>query len=530
MIAFQLACLLLLSATAASMTVSAAELRGRVLDALDGRPLPAAEVQVAGAEMSSPKAVRTGADGTFALSGLAPGEYRANVSKSSYEARRQRTESFRIAAENERVSITVRLRPSPVIAGRVLDSRGEPASGAAVELRQWRSSGGVRVLHPVEADRADDLGAFRLFDLRPGAYFLLAKPPPAASGSGGVLYDLTARYYPGVAAAASAGPIELDWGRVFEQADVELEAAPQTVLTGSALAAGAPCDKCRVMLEADESGFQVGLQPDEDGGFRVFGLPQGSYRALARNRGVGVAFGRFQQSRTRPAELLLDLSKGVTIHGSLELENPPEQSSAAAEDEARPNRRRNRRQGLRLTRIPPLYGERYESQADDEDGFVLEGVPAGDYLATPSGMPPGGYAAEVLAGGAPLQDWRLRVPPGAAEIEAVIRVAFDGGAISGGLRAGSEVGYEEVVVVLLPVDYGGGQGFELYSGLSGEAGAFAFDGVPPGAYELGAVRRRVRFDWADPAWRTRFASQAARIRVGPRSSQRIEAPLVESLR
>lgn len=524
----RLLCLLALTAAA----VSASQLRGRVLDAADGRPLPSADVELAPVESGgSPQAARTGADGSFAIHELAPGEYRATFHKAGYEGRSRHTEPVRIAAENERISLTVKLWPSPVIAGQVTDADGEPVPKVAIQLMQWRSIGGVRTLQPADSARTDDVGRFRLFDLRPGRYFLLASPPPAAATPGDALYDLSAQYYPGVDSATSAAPLLLDWGTAFEQADIELSPAPDTSLIGSAWIAGAgPCAKCQVMLEALDSGFQVGLQPNEGGSFRVFGLQPGRYRALARNRGPGIAFAQVEQTRGRPAELLLELSEGATISGRFELEHAPEQSTVDAEPGlTEPGR--NRRRGVRLTRLPSLSGERYESQIDGANLFVVNGVPAGEYLVTPFEAPDGGYVASISANGAPLPDWRLRVGPGATSTELALRVAFDGGRISGAVAGHRDAAAADRTVVLLPFQYGGGRGgFEHYAGLAGPDGAFEFAGVPPGTYGLAAVRRNIGFDWADPEQRARFHDGAKTIRVGPRSSQQAEAPLLEDFR
>ncbi len=522
---------LLCAVTAAA---GAAELRGRALDAVDGRPLPSVSIQLrAGEGGRQGREARSGADGTYRIVDIEPGEYNLTFAKAAYEARGRRSEKISISAADVRVTRDLRLRPSAVIAGRALDPWGDPAAGVSIQLRQWRSSGGSRQLQPLHAARTDDLGQFRLFDLPPGRYFLFAIPPPAAAGASDAFYEMTPQYFPGVDSASAAGAITLDWGTVFEQVEVEFEAAPDTVLVGSAaLPEGGPCQNCQVMLEASDSGFQAGVRPNKAGEYRVFGLLPGEYRALVRRRGSGVAYAQVVQPRDRPAQLTLQLTEGAAIHGVLALENAQETPLAAESDDppTRWGRGRFRSRGVQLTRIPPLSGERYDSQNDGEYEFTISGVPSGDYLVSPFEMPPGGYAAEVLADGAPLPDWRLRVDPGRTGIELTIRVAFDGGQVSGKIEGEYDGPHEDLTVVLLPVDYGGAQGFERYARVDREGGTFEFDGAPPGQYVLGAVRREMRIDWAGVDQRAQFYGQGQSIRVDPRSSRQADAPFLDDFR
>ncbi len=514
--------LLFLACLAAAVS-PAAELRGRVLDVQDGRSLPGASIQL-NPEKSVGESykARSGADGTFSIADLEPGVYRAVSAKPGYEGSSAQIETVTITAANERKSLTVRMRRSGVIAGRVLDAWGDPAPQVNVRLLHWRSAGGVRHLQPVQIKQADDLGGYRFFDLMPGRYFVLATPRPTAAGAGDALFEEEPRYWPGVASPAEASAIALDWGSSFEQADIELTAAQDTLLMGSvALANGSPCAQCRVSLESSETGFHTSVQPNETGGFRLLGLPPGPYRALVHTYGDGVAYEEFVQPRDRPGEVLVRVSEGTAIRGKTLREKPSDDVKQAGRGAA-----------VMLSRVPPLIGERYESpiRTDPDEEFEIKPVPPGEYAVTALVAPEDGYAAEILADGAPLDGWRLRVDPGRAEIGLVVRVATDGGRISGSAAKPEELADRDVMVVLLPADFGGRQGVERYSGLRSPDGGFEIKGAPPGVHGLGVVRRMPEHDWSDPDLRARFLAKAKTVRVSPRSSQQIEAPFVELVR
>ena len=238
------------------------------------------------------------------VDGLAPGAYQAAFLKGGYEGRGRPSRRFEIQSEDERLSLSVTLRRSPVIAGRVLDPWGDPVPQAFVQLRRWLSSQGVRQLQPMQTARTDDLGEYRLFDLRPGPYVLTATPPAAASGPGDVLHDLAPRFHGG-ADAASASVVNVDWGALAEGLDFQLEPAPATLLVGLARDRdGSACTTCQILLDYD-GGLSFGIQPDAEGVFRLRGIPAGAARILARNRAGGVAYLDVVIASDRPSEALI---------------------------------------------------------------------------------------------------------------------------------------------------------------------------------------------------------------------------------
>jgi len=95
-----------------------------------------------------------------------------------------------------------------VIAGRIVDEFGEPLTGAQVSVLRYGYVNGVRQLRPAgQGNRTDDQGAFRVFGLPPGEYYV-------AASTG--LIDAVKRdppvYYPGTMSFAEAQPITLGAG------------------------------------------------------------------------------------------------------------------------------------------------------------------------------------------------------------------------------------------------------------------------------------------------------------------------------
>ncbi len=122
-----------------------ATLRGAVVRAEDDSPIAGAEVLVGEDALAfTPAAVRTGEDGTFAVSGLRPVPHRVSIHAEGYvsvvaEAREPGGDPARFA-----------LRRSAILAGVVVDEQDRPVAGAQVEAVGTAESGGELTLSGAE--------------------------------------------------------------------------------------------------------------------------------------------------------------------------------------------------------------------------------------------------------------------------------------------------------------------------------------------------------------------------------------------
>jgi hypothetical protein len=115
---------------------------------------------------------RSAVDGTFRVGGLPAGTYELSAAKEGFGHRPQT-----VQAPDEEVEL--RLIAAGGVRGEVLDERGAPAAGAAVELSAARSRRGGDL--PAAAStrrsaRADADGRFRFADLTDGSWLVEAVP------------------------------------------------------------------------------------------------------------------------------------------------------------------------------------------------------------------------------------------------------------------------------------------------------------------------------------------------------------------
>ena len=256
-----------------------AVVRGRVLSS-DGRPLKGAIVRLnpAGNGATGRSAV-TDTAGVWEMAGMTAGSYRARISKSGlaeveYGQRRSQQPGRIInVGLNSRVSgIDVSMPKPSVIAGSVSNRWGEPVEGVSVHVWQASFTDGRTTLSEVSGARArrtDDRGRYRLFNLLPGSYYVVAIEqsqqdggqdgrgrggPGGPGGFGGFEDDVSGArvFYPGVASATAATRIDVEAGQDALGTDISYSPAPGARIYGVAWSASGQPGRGRALLAVSQ--------------------------------------------------------------------------------------------------------------------------------------------------------------------------------------------------------------------------------------------------------------------------------------
>jgi hypothetical protein len=289
-----------------------AVVRGIVID--DGQqPVRRAEVEIlvrapsSGPTRPTAQTTTTDAEGRFEFAAVPPGSITLRASKGGYynqdDAGRSsatpppRPEPRTVAAGQTLDGQTIRLLRAGAIAGRIVDEMGEPVEGMHVEvLRRVPTSDGPRWT-PAGRSRfgsvsTDDTGAFRVWNLPPGRYVVMAN-----SGRFQVMSRLGASdrqgfaptYFPGTPRVADAALVTVAAGRDTSGVSFALATAPLATVRGTVLSVdgqrlgNVSLSVSRVdpdRLDSSSSGGDV----DGDGSFNVTRLAPGRYRLSVSNR------------------------------------------------------------------------------------------------------------------------------------------------------------------------------------------------------------------------------------------------------
>lgn len=156
---------------------------------------------------------RTDLNGEFAFPNLRPGQYRLTVTSDGF-IRQEYGKRIVVGEGQQAGNILFELDPAAMLAGRVLDSFGEPIAHVMVEAlhRTYDVRGSPRLARAASA-LTDDRGEYRIFWLDPGEYFFYASSALPESKEEQPLRVVTPTYFPGVRAPDDAKSLRLDMGR-----------------------------------------------------------------------------------------------------------------------------------------------------------------------------------------------------------------------------------------------------------------------------------------------------------------------------
>ncbi|MEQ1573654.1 MAG: carboxypeptidase-like regulatory domain-containing protein [Vicinamibacterales bacterium] len=273
-----------------------ASIRGRILSSDTGTPVRRAQVRAVSNELRTARLASTDAEGRFELKDLPAGRWNLTASKAGFVTlqygQTRPFESGRAVELTDNQTLTrvdFTLPRGSAITGHVYDEFGDPVAGARVQVLRFQTIQGTRRVTPSgTGDQSDDTGAFRLYGLSPGEYFVSAtlRAGPGADNTDGTSYAPT--FYPGTGNLAEAQRLTLTVGQ--EQSSINFALLPVRTVRVSGLvlgASGTPLGNAVVTLAsgADTSAaFNMTTAAGRtrpDGTFSLGNVSPGSYTLTA---------------------------------------------------------------------------------------------------------------------------------------------------------------------------------------------------------------------------------------------------------
>ena len=180
-LAISILALMLLSSSALAQNLEPAKplIEGTVVSALNGQLVPHAVVVARNTKLHEGTILARADDNAhFVFDRLEPNVYRLYAGKQGYfsDSRKISMEPIvELPAGGEVKDVIVRLMPLGVISGRILDEKNEPVRGVEIRLLSLDYYRGRQTLSTQTSVVSDDRGEYRIFDIRPGSYYLLAE-------------------------------------------------------------------------------------------------------------------------------------------------------------------------------------------------------------------------------------------------------------------------------------------------------------------------------------------------------------------
>lgn len=499
---------------------NAATIVGRVFDANTQAPVRRAQIQATNDEMFVDGT--TDDDGRFQLNGLSAGQWRVTISKGGYypwNVGQRRPFQFpppiAIAAK-QRLEVDVPLTRGGVIAGRVFDQSGEPLAGLQVKVYRARMSQGYRRLESVGVpDRTDDTGAYRIYALPPGEYYVAASLRMAPADS---IVETTyaPTYYPGTGDLGEAERIRVGLGTeataVFPLQPVRNVHVSGTLLTASS----APADALLTLTSANsELGMPLGIGgvTRRDGSFTIADVPPGRYTLTATLRGGGPS-----EIANLPVVVGNDDLTGLT----LVTERPGRIQGRVVVDAG-------------VTR--PLPGEievlamaaRVNGTLVSRDkgpSFVLEDVSEPFFVDV--NLPEGWAVKRVEIGGADVTDSRSISVPLGQQTDARIVITDRVSSVAGTVMSAGKLASAHVVIFAADQAHWGFPSRFLRETTTDAKGRFSVTGLPPSdRYLAVAVDYLEDGEHNDPEFLGRMRDMALGFPLGDGEARSLDLTLVE---
>jgi hypothetical protein len=539
-------------------------LSGRVLAADNGRPVKRARVFITAAELPGGRGVLTDDSGTFDFAELPAGRYTLTASKSgfiglSYGQRRplQAGTPLQLTDGQQLRGIEFRLPRGGVLAGHVFDEDGDAMPGAMVRVMRYQYQQGERRLVPAGTSQTDDKGAYRVWGLNPGDYYVSAVTridipfggggrgapgrggpgTPAiagiASAVGGLLGGNVAAliggpgddqdrlsyaptYFPGVASINEARSVTVGVSQEVLDIDFSLQLVRTSRISGRVNNPdGTRPSGGNVNLTPEGAaggrgnlGTAFGSRIDWDGSFTISNVPPGRYTLRARSNDSEVPLSASQPLAVSGGDLpnvSVMLAAGGSVTGTILFE--PTQASV-------PGDLTQIRVAAPSTELSDL-GPNPNARVDKAGAFTLDGVPAGPHLIRPNGGGAlrGWTLKSVVLDGRDITDTPMEVKSGQRISNVTLTFTDRLTEINGSVSDDQSVPVTEFTVLAFSTDASlwRAQSRQIMTARPDQTGTFKIRGLPAGEYFMATVDPAEQGEWFEPAYLDAHRQGATRV-------------------
>ncbi|HUR32258.1 MAG TPA: carboxypeptidase-like regulatory domain-containing protein [Vicinamibacterales bacterium] len=544
---------------AAEPTTPKGRIAGRVVAADTGRPVRRARVFLSGAAVPGGRGALTDDEGRFELTDLAEGRYSLTAGKTgfitlSFGQRRplQAGTPIQLADGQQLTSVDFSLPRGSVIAGHVYDDAGDPLPGASVRVMRYEYAQGNRQLVPVGAAQSDDLGAYRVWGLNPGEYYVSAVTPatgfggrggpagapgfaPGGRGGGGrgggpvgagafappggqadpAQLGYAPTFYPGVPSASEARPVTVGLSMEIPSIDFAILLVRTARISGRVTNPDGTATTAGNIVLVPETGGRPGRggasgtiasRIDWDGSFSIAGVAPGRYVLRARSDDTvepQFALQPITVADTDLTNLTVVLAEAASISGSVSFQGTQGQQAPD------PGQVRVAAPLVDQTDLGPNPTARVERSGT----FTLSGVQAGTHLFRAQGSPRGWILKSVTVNGRDVIDTPVELRSG-QRLGGVTMVFTDRlTEVSGAITDDRGAPVTEYTILAFPVDerLWGAQSRHIMTTRPDQNGRYQLRGLPPADYLLVAVDPAEQGEWFEPAYLAAHRNTARRV-------------------
>ena len=509
-----------------------ASIRGLVTSADTNSPVRRAQVRATSADTRSARLSTTDADGRFELRDLPAGRWTISATKGGFVTQqfgqRHSFESVEPVdlADGQRFTANFTLSRGSAITGRVSDEFGDPITGARVQvLRSQVQQGRRRLVPTANGAQTDDTGAFRVFGLAPGEYYVAAslQAAPADSSTNPVSYAPT--YFPGTGNIADAQRLTLTLGTEQSGINFVLQPVRAVRVSGTVVDSnGAPTQALLNLTPAgfgDDGGLQLGnpARVLPDGSFTILNVVPGEYVLTVNGRPNGnatpeVASMPVTVGNDDLAGVSIATSKGGTIRGTIVADNNAKVATTNIQ--------------VSVQALRPAPGNfQPRTQVSSGGTFELNGL-IGAHVLRVDRLPDGWTVKSIRANGRDITDTALEFRGSeAATVQVVLTNRIS--EVSGAVKANGQP-VTSASVVLFPEDAAQWvfPSRRVRMVRVDQTGVFRAQSLPPGERYLAvAVDYLEQGEFQDPLFLERMRGRATAFSLTDGENKNVDLTLVE---
>ena len=534
---------------------------GVVVDAQTGAAIAGAELSIE--EGATDLAVKADEEGRFVFEGLEPGKYAVAAGATGYVQERYQqhagySTAMAVGPGLDSWHMVFRLYRQAVIAGTVMDERGEAVRRAQVMLFAEQRGAGKHVVQITLQTETDDLGAYRFAHLAAGKYYVAvtARPwyaqngltqttslgesdasegtlrraqtgqviPPADSKLD-VVFPTT--FYPGVTDEQSAGDLVVSVGETT-QADLRLQAVPAMHVRVTNVAAPHSENGESVGIGATQSlfglsstGLPVVMGQMAPGVYEVAGLPPGPVTLTVNENRNGEWENRTIHANASDGESVDARAAGqiANVAGRI---SPAEGNGAVLHGNVI---------------LASKDGQTMSRTVQKDGSFSFAGLEVGKYEVSVNLNGDGtSYIERLAATGAKVSGDELTIEE-AGDVRLTVQMGRGLGQVKGVVKAEGSAGETQgksfeaqgkpeagVMVLLVPAS-GGNLQRDARMDQTDSDGTFTLGRILPGKYVLMAIEDGWDLDWTDAAVLAPYREKGQTIEIGANEVKNVAVEL-----
>ena len=508
---------------------------GAVILAAGDAPVRKAQVMIYSRENKASFSAKTDEEGKFVIESIPAGTYSFHVIHPRYvavaDSSSSRSASRQISiAEGQTVrGLIFKMIPGAVVTGRVVDEYGDPQPRVRVRLKRYVYRSGRRQLIPAGTDRTDDRGIYRIFNIHPGRYYLVADYEKdqwerAASQPKQEETTYPPIYYPGVLDVEAAMPLDLRGGEERQGMDLRLIVTGAVRVAGRVLRGGRSAGGAMLALRPKGTSpyLQVPRQLADrrTGEFAFSSVQPGPYIISALNftDEDNRLFGRadIEVGSTDIEDLVISLAPGLTISGRVIVEG---ESTGADLGGERPIR-------VALSPDSPFMGSSGVTTVKPDGSFELSNLAPGRYRARLSRLPEGGYVRRAQFDSQDVTGVLFEVPPG-SQGPLTFRVRLAAATIQGVAEDDKGQPAPDTSILIVPEKTKWDDHDRFHLETTDQYGRFTAKNIIPGEYRVYAFTTIEYGREYDPDFLTTLTDEGEKVEATEKGSYNVKLKVLD---